>query len=541
MSNTRGIKDIDPSKFNSVSSEDCPCPDTPTSSKRLERIPRRMKTRGCRSRRNVDSGRVKRSPSSVYEKTGIERGNTRETTASPVVKVTSVEVLKSWSRDSRTRRKDREKLVRDSSSNRSSSDSRKLPNHSQNPQKSKKSESCSCCDCVERLKAERLKLLSSTKKRSKSRCTPSSAPPQGSPTRKLCSMLKTRAAKRIIGCTCINDDWNPSCSVECRCPESPGTRTVSRSSKKSTNDNTNGPDDCLSICSCSSPERIPEKLKLQDLQPTVAPPSNWKNFGAYLKKFGDEYRILSSHLKSIRREIEAVKKPGETFRRKITRRYPDKEFSFEVRSTDNSRRKNKSTYFEVQTVDRGCQCLDLQNSRPNPKFRPRIRDFDRYDSNFEADEEQTKAEGLTCRRSLCQCSVDQPDEDDQANEDKGDKTTKARFSEELNKFRDQRNERQPRRIRTRRIRHDFSLPRIVPVNREGKGRDENRMMIYPPKDQTGCPLTLYKSGSFVNCSVEQVDDAGFKYDVSYVQRYVSLPWQPGQYTELKDDSTDDYG
>ncbi|XP_015127756.1 uncharacterized protein LOC107048842 [Diachasma alloeum] len=591
MSKTRGINDFDRSKFNSPSSDDCQCPDTPTSSKRLERPPHRINTRECRSKRNVDPKKVNRSPSSGYEKPGIERRYTRrETAASPVVKVTSVEVIKSWSRDCRLWGKDKEKLVRDSSSNRSSSSGSPSPRNPlqrtkiQNPpprsksqnEKLKKSDadSCSCCDCIDYLRAERLKLLRDSKRHSKSRGTftphPGTCRPQGSPTQKLCSMLKTREAKRISGCTCINDDWNPSCSIDCRCPESPidiSGRTYSKASKKSTltNDNAKGPDEdhqAESSCSCSSPDQSPSpKLNLRDLRPTVAAPGDWRKYGEHLKKFSDEYRLLSSHLKSIRRELEAAKKPGETFRKRITRRYPNKEFSFEVRSTgDNSHRKNTSTCLEPERIDRSCQCPNPQDlpkaiTAMQPKFRrpdlsdplcscqkaamrPKFLDSPEG-SNHKNHRRQEggKSKVFACKTSRCDCKPEAKAKAKSVAEDLD------KIGDDNDKF-DQkklRRSRQKRRIR----RHDFSLPRIVPVNRDGRSRDENRMMIYPPKDQVGCPLTLYKSGSFVNCSVEQVDDVGFKYDVSYIQRYVSRPWQPGEYSEpdVKSDylSTDDYG
>ncbi|XP_063973994.1 uncharacterized protein LOC135160847 [Diachasmimorpha longicaudata] len=578
MSKARGIRDCDRSKCNSPSCDEGRYPDTPTSSKGLERLPHRINRREYRSKRNVDSKKVNRSPSSGYEKPGIERRYTkRGTTASPVVKVTSVELIKSWSSDCRLRHKDKEKLVRDSSSNRSSSsgalDPRTSPQrakvHNLPPrtksqhQKFKKSgaDYCCCCDCIDYLRTERLKLLKDLQRHSKSRGTfpsPSSTHySQGPPaqTQKLCSMLKTREAKRFIGCTCINDDWNPSCTIECKCPESPvdiSGRTYSMASKKSTvrNDNARSPDKDRhdeSSCSCSSPERSPSpKPNLQDHQPPVPPPNDRKKHDEHWKKINDNYRILSAHLKSIRREIEAVEKPAEIFRKKITGQYTAKEISSDVRAREyNLDRKN---CWQSQRIDRSCQHPTRQNppkaiTAMQPKF-PRS-DHSEPPSSHQNDprfspshlRKYGKNKDVPCRISRCECK---PESKPRTKLAVGEL---EKIGGEHRKF-DRKNLRRNRQKPGIR-RHDFSLPRIVPVNKEGKGRDENRMMIYPPKDQVGCPLTLYKSGSFVNCSVEQVDDIGFKYDVSYVQRYVSRLWQPEEYSEHKINSdylsTDDYG
>uniref|UniRef100_A0A6V7HUJ7 Uncharacterized protein n=1 Tax=Bracon brevicornis TaxID=1563983 RepID=A0A6V7HUJ7_9HYME len=71
------------------------------------------------------------------------------------------------------------------------------------------------------------------------------------------------------------------------------------------------------------------------------------------------------------------------------------------------------------------------------------------------------------------------------------------------------------------------------------------MLIYPPEDKVGSPVSVYKTESFVNFCLEEIDDFGFQYDVTYVQKYRSSPWQPEEINESEVNtecfSSDDYG
>lgn len=216
-------------------------------------------------------------------------------------------------------------------------------------------------------------------------------------------MFKTRAGKRIIGCNCITDDPPANCCIGCRCPESPlpvPDRPPSKDSRKSIGidrrslgidrrsigmhrrsigidrnstgidrksmaiDRKSIPPDSSCSCDDSSPDRDQSPLNLQDLQPEPEVPTDWRKCGQYLQKFTNEYKVLSSHIREIKREIDSVKNPNERFRRRITRKYPGKEFSFEVRSTSNGERSDRNrNKIKPETVDRYCQCSEFRGSR----------------------------------------------------------------------------------------------------------------------------------------------------------------------------------
>ncbi|KYQ46239.1 hypothetical protein ALC60_14661 [Trachymyrmex zeteki] len=53
-----------------------------------------------------------------------------------------------------------------------------------------------------------------------------------------------------------------------------------------------------------------------------------------------------------------------------------------------------------------------------------------------------------------------------------------------------------------------------------------KILIYPPRGESGLPLTLYKRSSNISCRVKGDADTGFRYIVTYVQKFVSPTWMP---------------
>lgn len=64
------------------------------------------------------------------------------------------------------------------------------------------------------------------------------------------------------------------------------------------------------------------------------------------------------------------------------------------------------------------------------------------------------------------------------------------------------------------------------------------ILIYPPRGENGPPLTLYKKSSNVNCRVKSDGNAGFRYSVTYVQKFVSPTWLPSLAPEIPLRETD---
>ncbi|EZA48739.1 hypothetical protein X777_13151 [Ooceraea biroi] len=62
-----------------------------------------------------------------------------------------------------------------------------------------------------------------------------------------------------------------------------------------------------------------------------------------------------------------------------------------------------------------------------------------------------------------------------------------------------------------------------------------KILIYPPRGQAGPPLTLYKGSSNINCRVKGNADTGFRYSVTYVQKFVSPTWMPGASPKVETD------
>lgn len=66
-----------------------------------------------------------------------------------------------------------------------------------------------------------------------------------------------------------------------------------------------------------------------------------------------------------------------------------------------------------------------------------------------------------------------------------------------------------------------------------------KILIYPPQGETGLPLTLYKKSSNINCRVKGEANAGFRYTVTYVQKFVSPLWTPDLPSEVPSQEIDE--
>lgn len=70
------------------------------------------------------------------------------------------------------------------------------------------------------------------------------------------------------------------------------------------------------------------------------------------------------------------------------------------------------------------------------------------------------------------------------------------------------------------------------------GANLEKIVIYPPRGESGPPLTLYKRSSNISCRVKGDADTGFRYSVTYVQKFVSPTWMPSLSPEVLSRETD---
>lgn len=74
--------------------------------------------------------------------------------------------------------------------------------------------------------------------------------------------------------------------------------------------------------------------------------------------------------------------------------------------------------------------------------------------------------------------------------------------------------------------------RLEKPKRSHSGANLEQILIYPPREKDGPPLTLYKRSSNISCRVKGDADTGFRYSVTYVQKFVSPTWIPSLSTEV---------
>ncbi|XP_024947749.1 uncharacterized protein LOC112495417 [Cephus cinctus] len=67
-----------------------------------------------------------------------------------------------------------------------------------------------------------------------------------------------------------------------------------------------------------------------------------------------------------------------------------------------------------------------------------------------------------------------------------------------------------------------------------------KMLIYPPDGQDGPPLTLFRDSSRVDCRIKGNPRKGFRYDVTYIQNFVSPTWRPEEESASTKESDETY-
>jgi len=248
---------------------------------------------------------------------------------------------------------------------------------------------------------------------------------------------------------------------------------------------------------------------------------------------------------------------AKTLRERARRLPVDKEFSPETRTQLRDRRKPP-----CDTVESACECRELFFRPPATclavGFCSCSEDNDnsrRKDDNDDDDSaRQVTSEGPCCYYCYCSSCCYDRSKSNQSFHGKADRST---LREPLRSSCAMRSDAQHRRVRREINERDESgsgseeaaIGREWPMNptvRLGRPRHDrsktnlNRILIYPPRGQVGPPLTLYKGSSNINCRVKGDADTGFRYSVTYVQKFVSPTWMPGAPPEVETEGCEEY-
>lgn len=111
------------------------------------------------------------------------------------------------------------------------------------------------------------------------------------------------------------------------------------------------------------------------------------------------------------------------------------------------------------------------------------------------------------------------------------------YEQNQSMFSTQRAIRRARPIEKERLANSARLRLEKPKHSDGKANLE-KILIYPPRGEGGPPLTLYKRSSNINCRVKGNADTGFRYSVTYMQKFVSPTWMPSMSPKVLSRETD---
>ncbi|KAH0560844.1 hypothetical protein KQX54_009161 [Cotesia glomerata] len=232
---------------------------------------------------------------------------------------------------------------------------------------------------------------------------------------------------------------------------------------------------------------------------------NWNKCEKYLKNISKEYRSLSSHLQAMQEEIEKSPDIELSYKLKSAKRYLNTDYPCEDNIEDD-RSENEISDDEdtIKALTSLCET-----------FKTMSREIDPVQNN----------EQQSCKTEHCNCHIEAED------------GIKGKFG-------------QATRLKKRRKKkivrlHEFAFPKIVKSEKSDGRGDVRKMFVYAPEgdDQSNsAPLTLYRTCSFVNCNIKNNNDQGYKYHLTYVQKYVSPTWKPNQSGDQNySDSSSDYG
>ncbi|KAL6262840.1 hypothetical protein P5V15_005630 [Pogonomyrmex californicus] len=273
-------------------------------------------------------------------------------------------------------------------------------------------------------------------------------------------------------------------------------------------------------------------------------------------EYKKEYKKLSNHLKSNQGKVTDTRT---TLRKKTTTRYPaDKEFSFAIRtkkpvSGDSSR-------LRYDAAESTCECKEPFHDSPACSIGSCtcVGNSKNTKKNNSDPSRKISSTDYCCDDCCCSLSFTSHDEKDPVkklesfcekvkavNRDTFHKP--SRVISQSNAMRtnaqeysqgDEQNQselgiqrtiRSARSIETDRLANRSRLRLEKPRHSEAS---LEKILIYPPRGEVGPPLTLYKRSSNISCRVKGDADMGFRYSVTYVQKFISPTWMPSLSSEV---------
>lgn len=297
-------------------------------------------------------------------------------------------------------------------------------------------------------------------------------------------------------------------------------------------------------------------IRLQDLTPDLPLPDHWTKCGEHLTTVANEYRLLSDKLKSMQSLAEdesSNKNTGEKF----TRTYPSgKEFTFEVKPAEEpSMRKSKGSCCECKECPLLSKTWGNMKSWGNGKESKILKSYNslmksKYLENASLNKKidrQYSQRSIKCQETFKLSPTEKTPNQKSNNHFKGSEKKELNlhkmksdhdrhdFEKKMSKDEKIKNKKKPE--------SDINFPRIVKPGGESCKVNLRKILIYPPHGERGPPLTLYKKFSNIDCRIKGDATKGFRYNVTYKQKFVSQIWHPddGASPFQKKENTTDYG
>ncbi|XP_018366808.1 PREDICTED: uncharacterized protein LOC108763561 [Trachymyrmex cornetzi] len=290
-----------------------------------------------------------------------------------------------------------------------------------------------------------------------------------------------------------------------------------------------------------------DAIDVNYLKPCVSFPDDQARHGS--NEVAREYKKLSNDLKRNQGKSMATRT---TLQNKITTRYPkDKEFSFATRkpvsgdssglrydaaestceckepfhdppaacltgsctcigNDENAKRNDSDSSHRISDTVYNCCCCSCSSSTSHDEKDP-VKKLESFCERVKAVNQDIfrKSSKSTCRK-LTRTNAQEYVHDN------SDEQNQSEFS----------TQRVTQRVRStegERLANHACL-RLEKHSHDGANLE--KIFIYPPRGENGPPLTLYKRSSNISCRVKGDVDTGFRYSVTYVQKFVSPTWMP---------------
>ncbi|XP_033214151.1 uncharacterized protein LOC117171184 isoform X2 [Belonocnema kinseyi] len=295
-------------------------------------------------------------------------------------------------------------------------------------------------------------------------------------------------------------------------------------------------------------------IRLQDLTPDLPLPGHWTKCGEHLTTVANEYRLLSDKLKSIQTLAEdksSNKNTGEKF----TRNYSSgKEFTFEVKPAEKaSMQKSERSSCECKECPLLSKTWERIRSWGNGKESKILKSYNSLiKSKYLENAFLNKKIDRQCSQGSIKCQETfklSPTE--KTSNQKSKSHSKSLEKKELNlhkmKSYHDRHDFEKKMSKDKKIKNkpecNINFPRIVKPGGESCKVNLKKILVYPPHGEQGPPLTLYKKFSNIDCRIKGDVTKGFRYKVTYKQKFMSPIWHPDNGTSpfRKKKNTTGYG